>query len=179
MTSRKAEPLPRIVAWLGYGGLIPFVALAAGAVISGSASSPSVHTPPLWQAALVVYGAAILSFVGALHWGFAMALRGLTAPQRAACFVWSVVPALVAWVACIASIALLVPTDASDHLPPGVAPALLVAGFCVHYARDRSLAAHADLPAWYLPMRFRLTTVACLCLTVPILASFLSRFLVR
>lgn len=150
----SAEPVPRAVAWLGYGGLLPFIALAAASVfaqLNGVAS-------PSWEAALITYGAAILSFVGALHWGFAMTLRDLTAPQRTASYIWSVVPALVAWVALL--------------VMPLVATVLLICGFIAHYARDRLLAARADLPGWYLPMRFRLTAVACLCLAVPAVASF-------
>lgn len=155
MTPRSAEPLPRTVAWLGYGGLLPFVALAAATVVSHF-GGPS---PSAWNAALVAYGAAILSFVGALHWGFAMTLRDLTARQQTASFVWSVIPALVAWAALLT--------------PPGVATSLLVTGFCAHYGQDRRLAAHADLPGWYLPTRLRLTVVACLCLCVGALALLL------
>lgn len=146
MTARGAEPPPRAVAWLGYGGLLPFVALASAAV----AAHLSNHSPAMWHAALLAYSASILSFVGALHWGFAMTLRGISPAQQTASFVWSVVPALVAWVALLTA--------------PVVATALLVAGFAVHYGRDRRLTSQADLPAWYLPMRFRLTLVACLCL---------------
>jgi len=40
----------------------------------------------------------------------------------------------------------------------------LIFGFVAHYWQDRRLDAHAQLPAWYLPLRFRLTAVACLCL---------------
>ena len=138
------------MAWLWW----PAAICSAGDSLSGR---PPQRPKPRWLA----YGTVILSFVGALRWGFAMTLRGLTPAHRTACFVWSVVPALVAWVACVA---LLVPVAAPAGSSTDVAAALLVAGFCVHYARDRSLAAHADLPAWYLPMRLRLTWVACLCL---------------
>ena len=163
MNSPAAEPLPRAVAWLGYGGLLPFIALAAATVaaqLSGqSGGQNGEYWPQAWNAALLTYGAAILSFVGALHWGFAMTLRDLTERQQTASFVWSVVPALVAWIALLTS--------------PLLAAILLVAGFCVHYAQDRRLAAHADLPGWYLPMRLRLTAVACLCLCAGALAPLL------
>lgn len=126
--------------------MLPFVALAAASVLAHLSN----HPPAVWQAALLAYGATILSFVGALHWGFAMALRDIPAAQRTASFVWSVMPALMAWVALLT--------------PPQVATALIVAGLCVHYWRDRRLAVQAGLPSWYLPMRLRLTWVACLCL---------------
>ena len=148
---------PRVVAWLGYGGLLPFLALAAASWVTDFNGQAS----PLWQTALLAYGAAILSFVGALHWGFAMTLRDLPGPVRTASFVWSVVPALLAWLALLAA--------------PVVASALLVAGFVIHYWRDVRLAGRSDLPAWYLPMRLRLTWVACLCLAAPPIAQMLLR----
>ncbi len=147
----RGIPLPATVAWLGYGGLVPFVVLAAGAVIGGAGTLPSggallAHATP----ALLAYGAVILSFVGALHWAFAMILPDLPARGRNAAFVWSVIPALLAWVALL--------------LSPAPAAALLVAGFIAQYARDSGLARVTVLPAWYLPLRRRLTTVAALCL---------------
>ena len=147
--------MPRIVAGLGYGGLLPFAGLAIAAVGASLLGQDSRW----WNAALLAYGAAILSFVGALHWGFAMTQLGLTDRQRASAFVWSVVPALVAWLALLSLLG-----------APRVAAALLVMGFLAHYWRDVRLARAANLPAWYLPMRLRLTTVACLCLAAPPLA---------
>jgi Protein of unknown function (DUF3429) len=94
-----ARDLPPHVAWLGYGGLLPFIGLA---VLIGV----DAHHATLWSDALVGYGAVILSFVGALHWGFAMSM-----------------------------------------------PAL-----------DPGLAGRAGLAAWYLPLRWRLSVVASLCL---------------
>lgn len=137
--------LPRTVALLGYGGLLPFGALALLLVLDGARSA-------LWWPALLAYGAVILSFVGALHWGFAMVLPELGAAQRQGLWVWSVVPALVAWPAVL-------------WAAPGAA-VLLVAGFLAHYAQDRRLVAQtsAALPAWYLPLRTRLTLVASGCL---------------
>ncbi len=136
--------VPRSVAWLGYGGLLPFLILTPVSLID-------YHHAPLWHDALFTYGAVILSFVGALHWGFAMTLAGLTDKQRSARFVWSVVPALLAWPAAL--------------LGSVLASVLLVLGFVAHYLQDRRLVRRATLPAWYLPLRFRLTLVACLCLS--------------
>ncbi|MBS0512955.1 MAG: DUF3429 domain-containing protein [Proteobacteria bacterium] len=152
MKNATLDALPRQVAWLGYGGLLPFVGLAI-----------TILADPrhglLWGDALVAYGAVILSFVGALHWGFAMCLPGLTDTRRGACFVWSTVPALVAWPALLAD--------------PHFAAVVLVAGFVAHYWQDRRLAALATLPAWYLPLRLRLTSVASVCL---LLGGFFSMF---
>ena len=106
---------------------------------------------------VLAYGAVILSFVGALHWGFAMAQSGLSTAERTRCFVWSVVPSLMAWPATL--------------LPPAGGAALLVTGFVAHLVQDHRLAARTSLPAWYLPLRWRLTTTACVCLAVGAMAA--------
>ena len=143
MTDKESTALPRSVAWLGYGGLLPFLALAPASLLDH-------HHGAVWSDALFAYGAIILSFVGALHWGFAMSLPDLSERQRSALYIWSVVPALIAWPALLFS-------------PPLAAPPL-VFGFIAHYLQDRRLARQVTLPAWYLPLRRRLSSVACLCL---------------
>ena len=147
--------LPPTVAWLGYGGLVPFLFLAVASVFDQN------HVV-YWADGLFGYGAIILSFIGALHWGFALSLGATSSEaaraRRDACFAWSVVPALMAWLALL--------------LPPLLASVLLIAGFLAHYRQDRRLAAVADLPPWYLPLRLRLSVVACLCLAVGGLTGF-------
>ena len=143
------EALPATVAWLGYGGLLPFIVLAAASMLDH-------HHAFFWVDGLLAYGAVILSFVGALHWGFAMSLlANLTDGERALRnlrFIWSVIPALVAWLALL--------------LPPSVASCLLIAGFITNYWQDRRVAVVVSLPAWYLPLRLRLSVVACLCVAL-------------
>lgn len=143
MTPAHPDALRRTAQWLGYGGLIPFLVLAPASLLD-------VHHGFTWSDALYAYGAVILSFVCALHWGFAMVLPGLDDARRVRTMGWSVVPSLIAWPAL-----LLAPTEAA---------VLLVTGFVLHYLQDRRLARHAALPAWYLPLRLQLTTVACLSL---------------
>lgn len=150
MTDEKPVALPRTVAWLGYGGLLPFVLLAPASLLDH-------HHGAVWGDALVAYGAIILSFIGALHWGLAMTLPELNERQRSAWFVWSVVPALIAWPAVLFS--------------PIVAAPLLVFGFITHYLQDRRLVGQASLPDWYLPLRLRLTSVAVICLVASVFAS--------
>lgn len=136
---------PHRVALLGYGGLLPFIATALGKVLDDS------HAV-FWLDAQQAYGAVILSFVGALHWGFAMLATDLKDAERDARYLWSVIPALLAWPALL--------------LSGGLASALLVSGFLLHYWQDRALVRRCRLPSWYLPLRGRLTGVACLCLIV-------------
>ncbi len=150
MIDEKPLALPRTVAWLGYGGLLPFVLLAPASLLDH-------HHGAVWSDALVAYGAIILSFIGALHWGLAMTLPELSERQRSAWFAWSVVPALIAWPAVLFS--------------PIVAVPLLVFGFIAHYLQDRRLARQANLPDWYLPLRLRLSSVAVICLVASVFAS--------
>lgn len=135
--------LPRHVCLLGYGGLLPFMGLALLIPFS-------LDYRPLFALALVNYGAVILGFVGALHWGFAMTVQDMTAEQGRDRFIWSVIPALIAWIATL--------------LPMPLGCLLLVIGFVVHYRQDTQLSGVMSLPAWYLPMRLRLTLVASVCL---------------
>lgn len=134
---------PPHVGWLGYGGLLPFIGL-----VILSAADP--QRAPAWSDALVGYGAVILSFVGALHWGLAMGLPALAPDLRRHAFMWSVVPALLAWPATV--------------FGGPVACLVLVLGFALHLGQDHRLAGPAALPAWYLPLRWRLTAVASVCL---------------
>jgi len=137
------ERTPTLVAWLGYGGLIPFVTLALAATLGGPYSGEC-------DRALRDYAAVILSFVGALHWGFATMSREMAAGAKSRAFAWSVIPSLLAWAAL-----LLAPTPSS---------LLLTAGFALHYVMDRRFVKQTPLAPWYLPLRSRLTLVACLCL---------------
>lgn len=143
--------LPTSVAWLGYGGLIPFVALAILVLVEPGHGV-------VYRAALNAYGAVILSFVGALHWGFAMTIPVMSDQLRARTFVWSVVPALLAWT--------------SYFLPIFIGAAVLILGFLAQYYRDQKLVSQVALPAWYLPLRLRLTIVASLSIAVGAYAVF-------
>jgi hypothetical protein len=121
------------------------VVLAAVAVVGGDYAG-------FCSFALFAYGAVILSFVGAVHWGFAMTRVDLTERHRNATWAWSVVPALLAWFALLVT--------------PVAAGVILVVGFVAQYLKDRRFTRQSSLPPWYLPLRLRLTSVACACLAV-------------
>lgn len=124
---------------LGVSGLVPFVGLLA---IVGLG-------PPTWYAywlvALSHYGAVILTFVGALHWGYAIKRN---ARGRDAClqYGFSVAPALIAW------LSLLFPVWTALQLQ---AAALLI---CCLF--DHSMSRADPVPAWFLRLRTGLTLVA-------------------
>ena len=61
LTDKYPMTPPAVVAWLGYGGILPFVFLTLAGLLDRDHG-------PLWSDALNAYGAIILSFLGALHW---------------------------------------------------------------------------------------------------------------
>jgi hypothetical protein len=132
--------------------LVPFVVLATAAVVGRDYAGVCGY-------ALFAYGAVILSFVGAVHWGFAMTLTDLSEQHRNSTWSWSVVPALLAWVALLVT--------------PAAAGVILVVGFVAQYLQDRRLARQSAMPPWYLPLRLRLTSVACVCLAAGAFAAWL------
>jgi hypothetical protein len=138
--------VPRPALLLGLGGLLPFWAGALLPVLR-----PDLG--PALMPALLGYAAIILAFMGAVHWGLAMADPDPAAPW--ARYGGSVVPPLVAWVA------LLLPT-------PG-ALALFVAAFGLLYAADLRAVAAGWAPAWYPALRRLLTALVVLALLVALL----------
>lgn len=131
---------PAIV--LGTGGLIPFVALAF-----------MIYFDPggrvQWANALIAYGATILAFVGALHWGVAM-MQTASVRQSWLLMGWSVAPASMGWISLLVS--------------PARGLALLLVGFALHQIVDLVVARRERLPGWYLPLRISLSSVAALSL---------------
>ena len=117
---------------LGYGGLIPF---AAGVV----ALAAGVPSQELAAFHLVAYGAVILSFIGAVHWGVALGL----ANGGSGLLIGSVVPSLIGWVSLL--------------LPAAAGMPLQVLCFAALYAYERKTLWPSAFPAWYRKLRTHLT----------------------
>lgn len=138
MTQRDPTGPSAWVKALAFGGLLPFVALALAACVP-------TPVPPTWAAsALLAYGATIVSFVGAVHWGLTM--RDESGPKPGL-LAWGVVPSLTAWLALL--------------LPVGFGLALVAAILWACFAVDRTVYPRFGLQSW-LPMRRRLSVVASL-----------------
>jgi hypothetical protein len=134
--------------WLGYLGLIPFLAGGALALLgNGAASAFGVR-------AVIAYGAVIVSFVGAIHWGLALH-NG--AAQSARLYFVSVLPSLVAWPA------LLLPSR------PGLV--LLIAAFVLVWLYERGHLWSRLFPPWFARLRTQLTAVAVIVLTLLLVAA--------
>ncbi len=121
---------------MGYGGLIPFVALALAVWMSDPAYRATIGL------ALLGYGVTITSFLGAIHWGLVM--RDVSM-QSLPFLGWGVAPSLVAWIALLA----------------GPVPGLfIIAGLLwACFAVDRQVYPRFQAQGW-LPMRLALTLVA-------------------
>lgn len=141
------SPIPPAAAWLGWLGLLPFLAGAAGAWLLDE---------PRRGAALFMlaaYAALILSFLGAVHWGLAIA-NSTRDPTRTLCA--SVLPALIGWVAL--------------SLPAGGALLISALGFVGVHVLDLRAVAAAHAPRWYLRLRTPLTLAVLLCLVTALAA---------
>ena len=139
--------MPAGARYLGYGGLIPFVACAAGVYLL--AGEGAVLSGRL----LVGYAAIILSFMGAVHWGLAVApgrAQPAGAPGLTRMLTISVVPALVAW--------------AALSMAPALAVLVMAITFAALALIDRRYTLDGIAPAWYWRLRLPLTAIVVLCL---------------
>jgi hypothetical protein len=137
---------------LGLAGTIPFIALLA-----------IVATRPLAAAvatiSMIDYGAVILSFLGAVHWGFALEPGGMvrdarTNDQR---LVFGVLPTLIGFLALIC----VTPLGA-----PRLALAVLIAGFFATILAETVGKGRDLVPAKYLVLRLVVSLVVLVVLVV-------------
>lgn len=131
---------------LGVGGLIPFVGLSSLCLLTSD-----THQQTLLFS-LLAYGATIISFLGAIHWG--LTIRE-DAPNHLS-LMWGVIPSLAAWISLIVSTQL------------GLAIESLVLWLCFYV--DFKTYPTFHLSAW-LKMRFALTVVASVSLLFPLALS--------
>lgn len=132
----KSIAVPRSAIWLGAFGFLPFGASALAAAFLDEQYGR-------WAtAALMTYGAVILSFLGGIHWGVAIARDpGAGAlPRR---LVVSVAPSLIAWAGLL--------------LPLKVGLLLLAAGFAAILYVDIRATRAGEMPPWYPRLRLPLS----------------------
>ena len=154
MTQNHATPnptltestIPMAALLPGLAGLIPFWIFALSGVL------PFGLSPLIALIAFLTYGAVILSFVGAIWWGLAAA-AGPTAP-KAMMFLWSVMPALIGWLATLVSADL------------GVL--ILAVGFLLQWSLDAGLVVRYPevMPRWTFRLRTILTAGVLIALMV-------------
>jgi len=130
--------IPRAAAWLGGLGAIPFVGLAfAVPFITGVLQGFAAY-------ALLAYGAVILTFLGAVHWGLAIA-SPRAAEGVGPRLIMSVIPSLIGWVALLIG----------ERWGLWISAAAIAAMFAV----DQRAAGAGQAPVWYSKLRLPLTVV--------------------
>ncbi|KAJ7633080.1 hypothetical protein FB45DRAFT_914323 [Roridomyces roridus] len=161
ITGAVASEVPKPVMMFGLAGGIPYVGAAAttvylahqaGLAAAGSMTSidPGVAITILDQAlnVQVTYGAVMLSFLGALHWG--MEFAGLGGYQGYKRLALGAAPVLFAW-----------PTLALD---PTMALAAQWAGFTALWWADSHATVAGWTPKWYSQYRFYLSILTGTCI---------------
>ena len=138
MASHKNPP--PAVAVLGYGGLIPFAAGALAVLIPGFDGAVFGFT---------TYAVAILSFLGGIQWGLI-----LVEPSPGHPLERPIVGVLAPLVAA-----------AALFLDPLIGLSLLLVGFLALLGWE-CLRRTPAMPAWYLPLRIRLTGGVAVCLLI-------------
>ena len=127
---------------LGFGGLLPFVGLSSLSVLTSGTHQQTILF------SLLAYGATIISFLGAIHWGLTMREDSPNSLR----LVWGVIPSLAAWLSLVFS----------TQLGLAIEGLILWVCFFVDYKTYPTF----NLSAW-LKLRFVLTLVASLSLFIP------------
>jgi hypothetical protein len=147
MFAKGAIPRPAFL--LGWAGVLPFALLTAAAVLGFEPLSLDA------RAALLAYGAAILSFLGGAQWGVLLP----RSPDEAS-LPWrygvSVLPALLAFLCLL--------------VPPRLGLVGLAAGLAGLLAYDLSTLRSGLAPGWYGTLRLQLTGAVVVLLAVAALA---------
>jgi hypothetical protein len=146
----SGDAIPQAALVLGVAGLVPFVA-AAIQIATAWPLGPRMTGPALFH--LGAYGACILSFMGGVQWGLAVA-AGAEGADAARRYGASVVPALIAW--------------AGLYLGAQTGLLLLALGFAVLLAYDLVAVTRREAPRWYGRLRIGLTVVVLMSLLIAI-----------
>jgi hypothetical protein len=137
--------VPRPAFFLGWAGVLPFALLTAATVLGLKPLSLDA------RAALLAYGAAILSFLGGAQWGVL-----LPRSQEETSLLWrygvSVLPALLAFLCLLA--------------PQTLGLVGLAVGLMALLAYDLSTVRRGLAPVWYGTLRSQLTGAVVILLAI-------------
>lgn len=144
----QAIPKPALI--LGLAGLIPFISPPL-LILAGETE---VANQALWLQ--TIYGAVILSFLGGVHWGRALAGDRYRASWQR--LTWSVIPPLVGWVI------VFLPYIQTIALGYAIA-------FTFAFIIDLQAVKHGMFPSWYGKLRKILTVGVLASMGLTVLAS--------
>jgi hypothetical protein len=140
------DRVPMMAKALGYGGLIPFLALTVGIILAPPAAA-------FWFGwAQTGYAVAIFSFIGAIHWGVVLARPELHDELRHQVLIWGVTPSL------LAVAAMMLPHPWALIALAGLGALVLL----VDVVLDRRI----QMPQGWIRLRVHLTLVACSALLI-------------
>ncbi len=145
----------RRMAWLlSLTGLMPFVFATVLVVVDG----PLSLNYELGLEILTTYGAVILSFLGGIRWGLALAGQGeRDATWRLAL---SVLPSLLGWV-------VLLNVVSHGHV-------LLFFGFAMQFTWDWASYKRGEISAWFAKLRLLVSVIVLACFSVTLATTLLS-----
>ena len=142
--AQRGDGAMRQLAWaLGAAGLLPFFGNAFFAWVVPPGEADGVLRSQAH------YTAAILTFLGALHWGVVLASVRPFTPRDGLRLVWSVIPSIFCWIVTLYAFRLALP--------------LLFFALPVVLAADLALYRGTSVPRWFLWLRVTLTVTATLC----------------
>lgn len=150
MTPNRDTSLPRPALVLAALGLLPFVTLATQ--IATHLPLGSAYTEPARQA-LVVYGAVILSYLGGIQWGLAVASADRSDAWRR--YGFSILPSLIAC--------------AGLWLGGRNGLLVLIAGFSVWCVYELWSTGLGEAPPWYGRLRLGISVLAIACLVAAVI----------
>jgi len=149
-----------IAVLLALAGLVPFIVLAAVVLLEPLSSPAAIEV-------LISYAAVVLSFTGAVHWGFALRdtahpVSGEVLPPAVMgaerqLLTFGVVPAIIGWVALSVML--------HFHLP-ALALFLLLAGFFITIVVETIGRGRGVVAANYLALRWGVSVVVLLVFVV-------------
>jgi hypothetical protein len=134
----------RMAQLLGYAGLIPFFASAVTVIVGGVAGVSADAA----RNAGITYGAIIVTFMGALHWAYALVAPWKDERVTPQVLFASVLPAMVAW-------GTLVFAPSARFAAITIAAALLWV-----FSKDAVFQREAWFPKWFWRLRTHLTAGA-------------------
>ena len=149
--SKSQKDVPIAAKWLGAFGAIPFVICALSSFLMQG------HEQLTALKALVGYGAVILSFLGGIHWGLAIAEFGsrlVDVPWRR--LLVSIIPSLIGWSALI--------------MPTVIGLTMMAIAFLGMLWLDLAASKAGEAPPWYPRLRWPLTLVVVSSLALGITA---------
>jgi hypothetical protein len=153
-----------IAVFLSLAGAIPFLVVGAVILFDPLASQTAIEV-------LISYGAVILSFIGAVHWGFALRdvahpvsgelLAPVTLGAERQLLGFGVVPALIGWIALLTMI---------HFNAPGFSLFLLLVGFFIAIVAETIGKGRGVVASNYLALRWAVSIIVLLVLLVVLFA---------